>query len=200
MTYTVKQLAKLSGVSVRTLHFYDEIELLKPAYYGQNNYRYYEEAQLLMLQQILFYRELEFPLSGIQQIVCSTSFNNVEALQSHKRVLLERLDRTDQMIKTIDKTISHLRGKEKMKNEELFIGFGPQKQKEYEQYLLDSGKVTQKQIDQSWKNVKHWKKEDWDKFKNGFDQVYKELAKAVDANLDPGCAIVQELIQNIITG
>jgi DNA-binding transcriptional MerR regulator len=58
MQYTVNKLAKLSGVSPRTLRFYDEIDLLKPSFYGDNQYRYYEEEQLLMLQQILFFREL----------------------------------------------------------------------------------------------------------------------------------------------
>ena len=58
--YSVKQVARLSGVSVRTLHFYDEAGLLKPAYHTANGYRFYEEPQLLMLQQILFYRELGF--------------------------------------------------------------------------------------------------------------------------------------------
>ena len=61
MPYTVKKLAKLSGISVRALRFYDTIGLLKPAYYGDNNYRYYEEEQILLLQQILFYREIGFP-------------------------------------------------------------------------------------------------------------------------------------------
>ena len=58
MAYTVKELAELSGVSVRTLHFYDEVGLLKPVYVGENSYRYYEREQLLLLQQILFFREL----------------------------------------------------------------------------------------------------------------------------------------------
>ena len=75
MTYTVNQLAKLSGVSVRTLHFYDEIGLLKPAYYGENNYRYYEEEQLLILQQILFFREMGCPLNDIQRILSSNDFD-----------------------------------------------------------------------------------------------------------------------------
>ena len=60
MAYTVKKLAKISRISIRTLRFYDEIGLLKPAYYGDNNYRYYEEEQLLILQQILFYRRTRF--------------------------------------------------------------------------------------------------------------------------------------------
>src|SRR5688572_8348987 len=132
MAYTVNKLAKLSGISVRTLHFYDETGLLKPAYYGDNNYRYYEEEQLLMLQQILFYRELGMPLSEIQRIISSDDFNKIDALQSHKTILEQGLNRSQQMIKTIDKTISHLRGKEKMKLEEIFHGFNDEKQKLYE--------------------------------------------------------------------
>jgi DNA-binding transcriptional MerR regulator len=74
MAYTIKKLARISGISVRTLRFYDEIGLLKPAYYGDNKYRYYEEEQLLMLQQILFYRELGFALNDIQRIIRSDNF------------------------------------------------------------------------------------------------------------------------------
>lgn len=69
MAYTVKKLEKLSGISIRALRFYDEIGLLKPAYYGENNHRYYEEKQLLMLQQILFFRALGFSLADIQRII-----------------------------------------------------------------------------------------------------------------------------------
>ncbi len=67
MAYTVKKLAEISGVSIRTLHFYDEVGLLKPAYHGSNGYRFYEEEQLLILQQILFFRELGFELKQIQK-------------------------------------------------------------------------------------------------------------------------------------
>jgi len=123
MAHTVKKLAKISGLSIRTLRFYDEIGLLKPAYYGDNNYRYYEEEQLLMLQQILFYRELRFPLNDIQRIISSDNFNKIDALISHKQVLVESLDRTRKLIKTIDQTILHLRGKITMRDEELFVGF-----------------------------------------------------------------------------
>jgi hypothetical protein len=68
MAYTVKQVAAMSGVSVRALHFYDETGLLEPAYYGANGYRFYEEPQLLTLQQILFYRELGFELKQIKRV------------------------------------------------------------------------------------------------------------------------------------
>src|ERR1700724_2631558 len=123
MAYTVKQVAAMSGVSVRTLHFYDETGLLKPAYHKANGYRFYEEPQLLTLQQILFYRELGFELKQIKRILGRADFERVAALQSHRKVLEENLTRTRTLIETIDKTIKHLKGTEKMKSEEMFVGF-----------------------------------------------------------------------------
>ena len=123
MAYTVKQLAVMSGVSVRTLHFYDEMALLKPAYTKANGYRIYEEPQLLMLQQILFYRELGFELKRIKEILSQRKFEKLAALKSHRQVLEKNVTRTRTLIETIDKTISHLKGTKKMKSEELFMGF-----------------------------------------------------------------------------
>ena len=123
MAYTVKQLAVMSGVTVRTLHFYDEMALLKPAYTKANGYRIYEEPQLLMLQQILFYRELGFELKRINEILSQRQFEKIAALKSHRQVLEKNVTRTRTLIETIDKTISHLKGTKKMKSEELFMGF-----------------------------------------------------------------------------
>src|SRR5581483_11843621 len=123
MAYTVKQVAKMSGVSVRALHFYDEIGLLKPACYGRNGYRFYEEPQLLTLQQILFYRELGFELKKIQGLLGRPSFQKLAALQSHREALNKKLARTRQLVETIDKTIQHLKGKKKMKSRQMFAGF-----------------------------------------------------------------------------
>lgn len=123
MPYTVKQVAAMSGVSVRTLHFYDETALLKPAYIKPNGYRVYEEPQLLMLQQILFYRELGFELKRIKQILSRRRFEKVAALNSHRAVLERNVARTRTLIETIDKTIRHLKGARKMTSEELFKGF-----------------------------------------------------------------------------
>jgi DNA-binding transcriptional MerR regulator len=123
MAYTVKQVARMSGVSVRTLHFYDEMALLKPAYTKANGYRIYEEPQLLMLQQILFYRELGFELKRIKEILSQRKFEKVAALKSHRQVLEKNVTRTRTLIETIDKTISHLKGTKNMKSEELFMGF-----------------------------------------------------------------------------
>jgi DNA-binding transcriptional MerR regulator len=123
MGYTVRQVARLSGVSVRTLHFYDEIGLLEPAYQAPNGYRVYEEPQLLTLQQILFYRELGFELKQIREILGRPDFEKVTALLSHRKVLEETLSRTRTLLRTIDNTAEHLKGRKQMTNEEMFAGF-----------------------------------------------------------------------------
>ncbi|HEY2149012.1 MAG TPA: MerR family transcriptional regulator [Pirellulales bacterium] len=123
MPYTVKQVAAISGVSVRTLHFYDEAGLLPPAYVGANGYRFYEEPQLLALQQILFYRELGFELKQIKGILGRADFEKLAALKSHREVLEQNLARTRCLIETIDKTIQHLEGTKTMSTSEMFEGF-----------------------------------------------------------------------------
>ncbi len=123
MPYTVKQVATMSGVSVRTLHFYDEIGLLKPAFHGTNGYRFYEEAQLLMLQQILFYRELGFDLREIRQTLGRDDFEKAVALRSHRQILQENIDRMRKLIETIDRTITHLDGTKRMEDKDMFVGF-----------------------------------------------------------------------------
>ena len=122
MAYTVKQVAAMSGVSVRTLHYYDEAKLLKPAYCGTNGYRFYEEP-LLKLQQILFYRELGFELKKIKRILGSRNFEIVAALQSHRKQLERELKRMRTLIETVDNTIKHLKWRKKMKSEDIFAGF-----------------------------------------------------------------------------
>jgi DNA-binding transcriptional MerR regulator/quercetin dioxygenase-like cupin family protein len=123
MAFTVKQVAAMSGVSVRTLHFYDETDLLKPAYCGANGYRFYEEPQLLALQQILFYRELGFELKQIRSILGRADFEKVAALRSHRQVLQGNLSRMRRLTQTIDQTIQHLKGNQAMTGEEMFAGF-----------------------------------------------------------------------------
>src|SRR3954453_5286429 len=118
MAYTVKQVAAMSGVSVRTLHFYDETGLLKPARSETNGYRYYEEQQLLKLQQILFYRELGFGLKQIKLALERTGFDEIASLRAHREVLQESLTRTRTLLQTIDKTVRHLKGNEEMRTED----------------------------------------------------------------------------------
>lgn len=192
MSYTVKKLAELSGVTVRTLHHYDQIGLLQPAYHGGNNYRYYEEEQLLMLQQILFYRELGMPLDDIKRVLESSEFNKIKALKAHKNALKRDHDRTKQMIITIDKTIKRLEGKIKMKDEELFYGLDSPKQKKYEKYLIEKGVCTIDEIKASREKVKNL---DWDDIKKKWDQLFKDYVDAIQKNLSPASPQVQNLVR-----
>lgn len=194
MAYTVKKLAKLSGVSVRTLHFYDEIGLLKPAYYGENQYRYYEEAQLLMLQQILFFRELGFQLSDIKRMFACADFDKVKALESHRKVLEKNLDQTKTLIETVDKTIAHLRGKQTMKLEEIFEGFDAEKQKHYENFLVDHG-VSETMMHHTKDKVANWSKDQWQENKRDTDAIHAELVVAIQEEHKPTDPLVQKIIR-----
>ena len=120
MRYTVKQLANTAGVSTRTLHFYDQIGLLKPEAYGENSYRYYGETALLRLQQILFFKELDFSLADIKTTIDRPGFDMLQALRAHRETLQERLGRLSRLIETVDKTILHIRGELKMEKYEFY--------------------------------------------------------------------------------
>lgn len=194
MAYTINQLAKLAGVSTRTLRFYDDIALLKPAYYGDNQYRYYQEQQLLMLQQILFFRELGFPLNDIQRIMSTDDFDKIKSLKTHKSALRSSLERTAMLLKTIDKTILHLEGKVKMRTDDMFEGFDPIKQKEHEKYMLETGLISQEQIDETWRRAGHWGQSEWACFKASGEALNIALAQAMRDGLRIESDEVQQLI------
>ena len=195
MAYTVKQLAKISGVSIRTLHWYDEIGLLKPAYQGANGYRYYEEKQCLRLQQILFFKELGLPLNEIQKLLIQSDFDHIKTLETHKQVLEQDINRKNQLIATIDKTIQHLRGKYKMSSKELYYGFDSKRQKEYEQYLVEyRGLPAEKLLEQSKKRTAKWDAQEWDTVKNEGDAIHKELTQQINQGASPLSPEVQAII------
>ena len=120
--YSVMQLARLAGVSVRTLHVYDKLGLLKPSVRTEAGYRYYGEQELLRLQQILFYKELDMPLKAISEILDDPGFDLVEALIGHKAALIARRDRLGVLLNTIDNTIDHLKNKTMSNFEKLYEG------------------------------------------------------------------------------
>ena len=136
-TYTVKQLARLSGVSIRTLHHYDEIGLLKPAFTGENRYRYYGREELLRLQDILFHRELGVPLAVIGRLLAGESRDRLSILTEHRDMVTERLERSRQLLRTIDRAIAELKGEGTMTDKELYKGFNSAKQAEYEDWLVE---------------------------------------------------------------
>ena len=103
MKLHVREFAKLTGVSVRTLHFYDEIGLLKPSSVDeQNGYRYYDECSLTRMQEILFYRELDFPLKEIRMILSSPDYDKQNALKEQKRLLMLKKERLERLILALD--------------------------------------------------------------------------------------------------
>ena len=131
MAYTVKQLAQLAGVSIRTLHHYDEIGLLTPPVIGANGYRYYDKRSALRLQSILFYRELDFPLEDIKAVLDRPDFDAVVALREQRAALEAKLGRLHQLIATIDQTIGHLEKGKTMSTKQLFAGLTPEQEKHY---------------------------------------------------------------------
>ncbi len=131
MAYTIHKLATLAHVSVRTLHYYDEIGLLKPSRVLTNGYREYGETELLKLQQIMFFRELDFSLADIKQIMLSQHFSMRAALIEQRTLLDLKQKRLHNLIATIDKTLKKINNAESMNDEELYNAFDDEEQKHY---------------------------------------------------------------------
>lgn len=136
-TYTVSQLARLSRTSVRTLHHYDEIGLLKPASVGDNGYRHYGRAELLRLQQILLHREFGMRLSDIRDLLDRAETDRLSVLREQRERLQAETDRYRRLTLTIDRTIAELEGRDPVMDEQLYEGFSPEKQAEYEAWLVE---------------------------------------------------------------
>jgi DNA-binding transcriptional MerR regulator len=131
MSYTVNKLSKLAGVSVRTLHYYDEIGLLKPDAIRSNGYREYGDQAVLKLQQILFYRELDLSLEEIKAMVSRPDFDAVAALEAHRVSLQGRAARLERLIQTVDDTLLHMKGLKEMSPKQLFTAFSDEEQEKY---------------------------------------------------------------------
>ncbi|HSN66635.1 MAG TPA: MerR family transcriptional regulator, partial [Fusibacter sp.] len=122
MEYTVNKLAEISGVTTRTLRYYDEIGLLKPARISSSGYRIYGRLEVNLLQQILFYRELEVSLDEIKAIMTSETFDARKALTEHHEKLLEKRERLERLIANVEKTILESEGRLMMSDREKFEG------------------------------------------------------------------------------
>jgi MerR family transcriptional regulator, thiopeptide resistance regulator len=192
MVYTVKKLSEISGVTVRTLHFYEEAGLLKPAYYGANGYRYYEEKELLQLQQILFFKELGFTLKQIRKVVGKGDFDQIAALYSHRVALTNEWKKIGRLLKTIDKTIEHLKGKKKMQERKFFDGF----------FLVKKGRGDESYFAAEEIMLQNLKRKPTDTLtdsealevaKTG-NQIYGRLADCLEKGMAPSSKAVQKLI------
>lgn len=103
MKMQINEFAKLAGVSVRTLHYYDEIGLLKPAFVDeQNGYRFYDEISLERMQEILFYRELDFELKSIAEILSSPDYDKQKALAEQRKLLILKKERLERIVAALD--------------------------------------------------------------------------------------------------
>lgn len=123
MEYTINKLAKMAGISTRTLRYYDQCGLLCPVRVSSNKYRIYGQKEVDRLQQILFYRELGIPLDEIRRILSAPDFNGKEALEAHLSALLAKRRQMDALIANVEKTLRSLKGEVKMTDNEKFIGF-----------------------------------------------------------------------------
>ncbi|MEJ8778763.1 MerR family transcriptional regulator [Pseudogracilibacillus sp. ICA-222130] len=170
MEYKVQEVAKMAGVSVRTLHHYDAIGLLKPTSYSDAGYRLYTEDDITTLQQIIFFKALHFSLKEIKNIIYDPTFDKIEALQLQKKMLLEKSAHIKEMIHTIEQTILYEKGAIHMTNEQRFTGFAYNENK-YEQEArerwgsdtVNRANETMRQYDPNVLNEK-------------MNTIYKELA------------------------
>jgi len=127
----VKKLADAAGVSVRTLHYYDQAGLLTPRYRSANGYRQYDEDAIVRLQQIMFFRELDFSLEEIKQIMSRPDFDVLAALQSHRTLLTRRAKRIDDLLATVERTIKKMKGEIEMSIKDYYKGFSDEQIAKY---------------------------------------------------------------------
>ncbi|MES0872119.1 MerR family transcriptional regulator [Pseudovibrio sp. SCP19] len=134
--YSVGELARTAGVSVRMLHHYDAIGLLKPAHVASNGYRIYGYTEALKLQEILFYRAAGMPLREIAEVL--NEEQPLQRLLTHRQTLAKDLANQAAMLATLDRTIAHLRGDAPMSIEDLYKPFSAQQQADYEDWLVET--------------------------------------------------------------
>ncbi|MBN2282218.1 MAG: MerR family transcriptional regulator [Candidatus Marinimicrobia bacterium] len=188
--YSVKKLSKQAGVSIRTLHHYDDIGLLKPAVRTEAGYRMYGDKEMLKLQQILFFKELEFPLTEIQKILNSGEFETLEALAHHKKVLKAKQKRISTLISTIDQTLEKLKKGENMKIDELYKGFSRQEAEGLRQEAL---KKWGEKVTHSEEHLTSLGKEKVNRLQTEFKALWMKLSQMT--KMDPTSEPVQHEIE-----
>ncbi|MHC1682379.1 MAG: MerR family transcriptional regulator [Clostridiaceae bacterium] len=193
MEYTVKKLAHLSGTTTRTLRYYDEIGILKPARINSSGYRIYGKEEVDRLQQILFYRELGVELEIIKEIITSPSFDREKALKEHRHKILEKRSQLDLLIANIDKTITEIEGGIIMSDKEKFEGF---KQKLVDENEKRYGKEIREKygdetVDRSNKKVNDMSQEDYNKITSTEKEMFENLIKAFNLG-NPSSELAQK--------
>jgi DNA-binding transcriptional MerR regulator len=180
MEYTIQKLSLLAGVSTRTLRYYDEIDILKPARINSSGYRIYGREEVDRLQQILFYKELGLPLDQIKEIITSPSFNAADALQEHREKLLNKRKQLDRLIANVDQTIAANEGRITMTDKKKFEGFKKQLVEENEQKYGKEirEKYGDNTVNKSNEKVLNMSKEEHDEVTKLAEEIHTTLAEA----------------------
>jgi DNA-binding transcriptional MerR regulator len=191
--YTVQKLARLAGISARTLRYYDEINILKPARMSSSGYRIYGRAEVDRLQQILFHRELGLSLDSIREIVANPSFDGAKALKEHREQLLDKRKQLDLLIANVEKTIASTEGRITMTDKERFEGF---KQRMIEDNEKKYGKEIREKygddtVDKSNEKLKSMTREEHEEVTRLAGEVTAVLAEAFKHG-DPAGHIAQK--------
>lgn len=187
----IKEFAKLTGVSVRTLHYYDEIGLLKPcAVDEQNGYRFYDENSLLRMQEILFYRELDFPLKEIIAILSSPEYDKQTALKEQKRLLTLKKERLERLIAALDSA---------MKGEKITMTAFDNSEFEAQRELY-AKEAKEKWGDtaayrESAEKTKGYTKEKQNEVNEGMDSILAEFLQCKKSGSAPDSKEAQELVK-----
>lgn len=190
MKKSISEMAKLSGVSVRTLHYYDEIGLLAPSeVVSETGYRYYNEDSLEKLQQILFYRELDFPLKEIVQIMNASDYNKEEALRKQRELLKLKRKRLDKLIGLLN---ANLKGDTTMSFNEFDTTEIDEARAKYAEEVKERWGNTDAYA-QSQKKTSKYTKEDWKRVNEGMDELLKQFSESLNEN--PASEKVQELVR-----
>ncbi len=181
---SVGEVARLAHVSVRTLHHYDEIGLLKPAHRSEAGYRLYGERELERLQAILFYRELGFDLEAIRELLAEPARGHREALLAQRELVARELKRFEAMLELIDKSLASIEGGVKMDKKEMFEVFGEFDPSAYEAEVEERWGDTEA-YRESARRAARYGKADWQRFKEENEQVNAEVAALMDEGVPP---------------
>jgi DNA-binding transcriptional MerR regulator len=192
MEYTVQKLGQIAGISTRTLRYYDEFGILKPARINSSGYRIYGQAEVDRLQQILFYRELGVSLESIKDIVTAPAFDGAQALRDHRQKLLEKREQLDLLIMNVDRTIALTEGRINMSDKEKFEGF---KQKLVDDNEKKYGKEVREKygedtVNKSNAKVKNMSQEQYDEVTKLANQLTETLQSAFQTG-DPAGELAQ---------
>ena len=182
----IKEFADLCGVSVRTLHYYDETGILKPSYVDKNTgYRYYDEASLLRMQEILFYRELDFSLKSISEILSSPDYNKEKALAEQKKLLILKKERLERLISAIDIAV---------KGENIMKAFDNSEFEKYKSEVKEKWGKTDAYKEYREK-TKDYSADKQSGLAEGMDNIMKDFSLCMKADNAPDSAEAQALVK-----